>query len=62
MEDPATGTDRPHQGRVHQPDARDPNLIKRPVIVTGKAVTFGFNPDSLEHNIVSYGWIKKWGV
>jgi hypothetical protein len=47
---------------VHQPDARDPNLIKRPVIVTGKAVTFGFNPDSLEHNIVSYGWIKKWGV
>jgi arsenate reductase len=32
---------------------KDPNLIKRPVIVKGKAVTFGFDPDNLEHNIVS---------
>ncbi|MFC1548150.1 arsenate reductase family protein, partial [Candidatus Neomarinimicrobiota bacterium] len=31
----------------------DPNLIKRPVIVKDKAVTFGFDPDNLEHNIVS---------
>jgi arsenate reductase len=31
----------------------DPNLIKRPVILKDEAVTFGFDPDDLEHNIVS---------
>lgn len=31
----------------------DPNLIKRPVIIKGTAITFGFDPDELVRNIVS---------
>lgn len=32
---------------------RDPNLIKRPVIIKGQTVTFGFNPEELEREILS---------
>ena len=32
---------------------RDPNLIKRPVIIKGRAVVFGFNPLDLDKAIIS---------